>query len=146
MTSYKKLILKNTLTICVVFSLFFLTSFYIERYYSSKREYLAETQKKVDNLISRFDNASFQVQDLSALFRSNPDFKSYVESPSPNSYYNRTIATYIRSTIASLSGSDNFVAVTRPDDEFVLSVRTAATADNFLRSYGTKSTSRSSPL
>jgi len=138
MTSYKKLILKNTLTICVIFSLFFLTSFYIERYYSSRREYLAETQKKVDNIMTRFDNASFQVQDLSALFRSNPDFKSYVESPSPNSYYNRTIATYIRSTIASLSGSDNFVAVTRPDDEFVLSVRTAATADNFLRSYGMK--------
>ena len=136
MTSYKKLILKNTLTICVVFSLLFTFSFYIERYYSSRREYLTKTQQDIASITNAFDSASFQVQDLPVMFRSNPDFKNYVESPSSNPYLNNTITRYIRDTIASLSDSNNFVAVTRPDDEWVISVKMSAPFDYFLREYG----------
>ena len=136
MTSYKKLILKNTLTICILFSLFFIVSFYIERYYSSRREYLSKTQQDITSITNVFESASFQVQDLPVMFRSNPDFKSYVESPSPTPYLNNSITRYIRDTIASISDFNSFVAVTRPDDEWVNSVKMSAPFDYFLREYG----------
>ena len=136
MTSYKKMILRNTLMICILFSLFFTVSFYIERYFSSKREYLANAQQSLNDIMDRLDTSSLQVQDLSIIFHSNPDFKDYVESPYVSPYLRRTITTYIRSTISSLSRSNGVISVTRPNDNYVISNDSIMATNYFFYNYG----------
>ena len=136
MTSYKKMILRNTLTICLLFSLFFTVSFYIERYFSSKREYLANAQRSLDSIMDSLDAASLRVQDLSIIFHSNSDFKEYVESPYTSPYLRQTITEYIRTTISALSSSNGVTGVTRPGDNYVLSNNSIMSVNYFFYNYG----------
>ena len=136
MTSYKKMLLRNTLAICLLFSFLFTLSFYIERYFSSKKEYLGNAQQNLNEIMDKLDAASLHVQDLSVIFHSSPDFQEYVESQYVSPYLSRTITTYIRTTIATLSSASGTIAVTRPNDNQIIATNSTMALNYFFYHYG----------
>lgn len=136
MTSYKKLILRNTLFICLLFSLLFTVSFYVERYFSSKKEYLANAQQNLRDIMDKMNASSLQVQDLPIIFLSNPDFEEYIESTYTPSSLNYTIAMYLRLTISTLSTTKGLIAVTRQDDDVIITNNSLMSTDYFFSDFG----------
>lgn len=136
MNSYKKMILKSTLYICLLFSLFFTVTFYVERYVSAKNEYISTAERNLDSIMDKIESSMLQIQDLSILFPSNPDFKEYVESAYVSPYLQRTIVSYVHLTIGSLSGRTGTTGVTKPSDNYIITNDSIMSLNYFIYNIG----------
>ena len=120
MTSYKKMILRNTLSICLLFSLLFTLSLYAEQYISFKKEYSEKALQNTDDIMDRLNAASAQLCDLSLLFQENEDLKTYVENADAPVYTRKTFNSYLYDIISSLSTINGLVSIARFSDDRII--------------------------
>ncbi len=137
MNRYKKLILKNSLLICLIFSVLFLLGFYIERYSFSKKSYEQQARNSLRE-ISRMIDASFtKLQDYSILFNQNTTyFKEYVESPSPTPTLRKDLSKYLTSEISAMPSNTAKIFITQPNDKYIVSSGSVMSPTFFTQQYG----------
>lgn len=136
MNNYKKLIIKNTMLICVIFSVLFSLSFYVERYFFSKKSYQEHSQQSIKSISNTFDNSFFKIQDLTVLFHENDSFAEYAESKAPSANLRKDIRTYLNSAIGSMPSTNFSVAIAQPYDMNIISSTSITSPEYFAKRYG----------
>ena len=131
MFSYKKFLLKNTLIICIIFSLLFIASFYFFEYYSFRASYASDAEQYIETVSANLSDAVYKVNDLSTIFHTKDEFKEYVESSEPNSYMRRIVAQYLFSTISAMPSVTNQIYVTSTSDRYLVSGEAIMTPEYF---------------
>jgi len=136
MNKYKRLILKNSFLICLIFSVLFLFSFYFERYSFSKNSYEQQSRQALKEVSQALDNSFIKAQDLSVLFHRNDIFEEYVESSSPTPSLRYNLSKFISSAIHSMPTTTASVFVTQPNDEYILTSGALMSPSFFSETYG----------
>jgi len=136
MNSYRKLLLKNTLIVCLIFSSLFTITFYIEGYHNTKKTYISNSQIYLKNVAENIEKTFYKIQDLMVLFHSNDTFKEYIESSSPSPYSRKMVSKYLFSTITSMPSSNFIINIYHAKDAFMVSNDSVMPLSYFIKSYG----------
>jgi AraC-like DNA-binding protein len=135
MNKYKKLIIRNTMLICIIFSVLFSFSFYIERYTFSKQAYHEQAQNSIKTVSTFFSNSFYKFQDWIVLLHTNEDFKEYTESSNPTSNIRRAVRVYMNSTITSMPSQNSFIFATQPNDDYIIAATSLLSHKDFCEKY-----------
>ena len=133
--SFYKMLLKNTIIMCTVFSLIITVCISIMGYNYIKNEYVSEADAAITHISNSLEYNLLQVQELPVLFKANSSFKNYVEDSVLSSEDKDNIYRYLRSTISSMPNTRYSIAVSKIDDNMVISNISTSTLDFFMESY-----------
>ena len=136
MISYKKYILRNTLLICIMFSLLLIASFYYFQYNTSKKQYIGEAERYINNLAENLDDAVSKINDLPIIFNTNKDLETYIESPGITSYQRGSVHKFLSSAVSAMSSIKGEIAIINPADTYFVSSNAIVRPDFFLNNYG----------
>ena len=133
--SFYKMLFKNTIIICTVFSLLITVCISIVSYHYVKNEYAADADASINRISANLEYNLFQVQDLPVLFKSNDSIKNYVESDILSSEDSINIYKYLRFTINAMPSIRHNIAVSKIYDNKIISNTASSTFDYFMDSY-----------
>ena len=108
MFSYKNYLLKNTVFICVTFSVLFTLAFYWFQYKAQQELYTNNAKIYVDQFAESITESVLQTQDLSVIFHTTPEDKDYADCDTVTPYTRRQVAAYLVSTISSMPSIQSF--------------------------------------
>ena len=136
MNKYKKLLIRNTFLICLIFSIVISVIFHFERYSYSKETYTQQSQQSLKLISGTLDNCFTKIQDLSILFRKDKTFIEYVESTAPTPTHRKDLSKYIASVITAMPTTNAAVFVTQPNDKHIISSSALMDTAFFAQTYG----------
>ena len=136
MYSYKYFLFRNTLFICIVFSILFVLTFYAMEYESTEKLYTENAEAYIDTVSADMETSFLAGHDLAVIIHENTEFRDYVNSPAPTPYHRRLLTVYLDSVINSMPSLNSQIYLTQPNDEYLLSGKSVMSADYFSKLYG----------
>lgn len=134
MLFYKRLF-KNTVLLCAAFSLLITVCVCLVSYHYVRNEFLINANSEIDRISENLEYHLLQVQGLPVLLQSNEALKSYVENDTPSSADCYKVFNYLHSTVNAVPNMRYNVAVSKIDDNNIISNNSTSRFDYYINSY-----------
>lgn len=134
MLFYKKLF-KSTILLCTLFSLLITVCIGVVSYHYIKNEYIANAGSAIDRISQNLEYNLQQIQGLPALFKSNDDIKSYIDTAIPSSEDEVNAYMYLRFSIGAMPNNWHDIGISKISDNKIITNKSSSTFDYFINSY-----------
>ena len=134
MLFYKRLF-KNTILLCIAFSLLITVCVCLVSYHYAKNEFVLNADSDIDRISKNIEYNLLQVQGLPILFQSNDSIKNYIDSDEPSSADCNSAYDYLHSTIGGMPNMCDNIAISKIYDNKIISNKLTSTFDYYINSY-----------